>query len=102
MFYSNNQLFLFYFLGCHYQAKTTDENGEDVASALYSSLSKAGGVGIERRSRAKSGHVYSLSNTDDLAKWNVGLVQDFSEMFAWIPCGSKCATNLPQIKTDPR
>ena len=56
----------------------------------------------ERRSRAKSGHVYSLSNTDDLAKWNVGLVQDFSEMFAWIPCGSKCATNLPQIKTDPR
>ena len=57
---------------------------------------------IERRSRAKSGHVYSLSNTDDLAKWNVGLVQDFSEMFAWIPCGSKCATNLPQIVTDPR
>ena len=40
MFYSNNQLFLFYFLGCHYQAKTTDENGEDVASGRYQDLAE--------------------------------------------------------------
>ena len=54
----------------------------------------SGGIAIE------TSKIESLKA--DLGKWNVGQVTDFSEMFAWIPCGSKCEHNIPKNVDDPQ